>query len=150
YHPHGRDARGVMGNTAATGSHGAIDVHAHLFPQSAVHAEAMGAEWFGSTFAEVPPGAPPVVLTDGTRAPLGSAVHREAPQDPIGRMARAGIATQVVSLLPPLFRYDLPPGVAAAAARAVNDEIAEMCRSWPGRFLGLATLPLQDPPAALG
>jgi aminocarboxymuconate-semialdehyde decarboxylase len=128
---------------------GAVDVHAHLFPQSAVRAEERGGEWFGSTFENVPPDAPPVIVTGGSRLPMGSAVHREPPETRLERMDLAGVATQVISLLPPLFRYDLPPDVAAAAARAVNDEIAGMRRSWPGRFLGLATLPLQDPVAAL-
>lgn len=128
---------------------GAVDVHAHLFPQSAVHAESRGVEWFGSTFVPVPPNAPPALMTDGVRAKLGSAVHREPPEARIDRMDRSGVMTQVVSLLPPLFRYDLPVDVAVAAARAVNDEIAEMHRSWPDRFLGLATLPLQDQAASL-
>ncbi len=126
-----------------------IDVHAHLFPQSAVRAEAAGNAWFGSTFEAVPPGAPPVVLTGGRRAAMGAPEHREPPEHRIAHMDRVGVDAQVVSLLPPLFRYDLPADVGAAAAVAVNDEIAEMHAARPDRFLGLATLPLQDPAAAL-
>jgi aminocarboxymuconate-semialdehyde decarboxylase len=127
-----------------------VDVHAHLFPQSAVRAEAAGESWFGSTFAAVRPGAPPVVLTGGVRAALGAAEHREPPEHRLAHMDRVGVGVQVVSLLPPLFRYDLPPDEGRRAAVAVNDELAEMHRDRPDRFLGLATLPLQDPAAALG
>jgi aminocarboxymuconate-semialdehyde decarboxylase len=127
----------------------AVDVHTHLFPQSAVHAEARGEEWFGSTFEPVPLTAAPVVLTGDSRAAMGSAVHREPPEARIERMDRMGVRTQVISVLPPLYRYELPPDVGLAAARAINDEIAGMRADWPDRFLGLATLPLQDPAGSL-
>ena len=126
-----------------------VDVHAHLFPQSAVRAERAGAAWFGSTFPAVGADAPQVVRTGDRTVELGSAVHREPPEDRIRRMDDAGVTMQVVSLLPPLFRYELPPDVGLAAARAVNDEIADMVRRWPDRFAGLATLPLQDPDASV-
>jgi aminocarboxymuconate-semialdehyde decarboxylase len=126
-----------------------IDVHAHLFPQSAVRAEAAGREWFGSTFEAVPPGAPPVVLTDGVRAAMGAPEHREPPEHRLAHMDRIGVDIQVVSVLPPLYRYDLPPETALAAAVAINNEIAGMHAARPDRFLGLATLPLQDPAASV-
>jgi aminocarboxymuconate-semialdehyde decarboxylase len=127
----------------------AVDVHAHLFPQSAVRAEAHGADWFGSTFEPVAADAAPVVLTAGSRQPMGSPVHREPPEARVERMDRVGVRTQVVSVLPPLYRYELPPDVGLAAARSINDEIAGMRAGRPDRFLGLATLPLQDPDASL-
>lgn len=64
-------------------------------------------------------------------------------------MDELGIDIQVLSVLPPLFRYELPSRIAIPAARDINDDIAELCRSRPDRFLGLATLPLQDVDAAL-
>ena len=124
-----------------------IDVHAHLYPQSAVRAEARGESWFGSTFEAVSPGAPPVVRTGGTRSAMGSPEHRLPPEHRLAYMDRVGVDTQVISVLPPLYRYELPADV--AAAREINDEIAAMHARRPERFLGLATLPLQDPAAAL-
>lgn len=128
----------------------AIDVHAHLFPQSAVHAERSGAEWFGSRFEAVDERDPPVVVTGNRRIALGNAAHRDPPEDRLRAMRARGVSMQVVSLLPPLFRYELPAQLGIAAARRVNDEIVEMTRSYPESFLGLATLPLQDVKAALG
>ena len=33
---------------------------------------------------------------------------------------------------------------ALATSRATNDEIADMVRTWPKRFAGLGTVPMQD------
>jgi aminocarboxymuconate-semialdehyde decarboxylase len=47
------------------------------------------------------------------------------------------------------FKYDLDAELAAIIARECNEELAEMMRSYPDRFTGLASVPLQDPPAAI-
>ncbi|RKP01969.1 hypothetical protein CXG81DRAFT_7136, partial [Caulochytrium protostelioides] len=60
----------------------------------------------------------------------------------------APVDVQVLSPLPLLYAYDAPAAHALALARHVNDAIAEACRAHPTRFLGLATVPLQDPAAA--
>lgn len=62
---------------------------------------------------------------------------------------RSAWTCQVLSLVPPLYRYDVDPETSARGARAVNDKIAEMVRTHPDRFKGLATLPMQDPKRAL-
>jgi aminocarboxymuconate-semialdehyde decarboxylase len=128
-----------------------IDVHAHLFPQSALGAEQKGQDWYGIRFERpASAAAAPAMRIDEKRVALGSSVHREAPDERLKRMDALGVDMQVVSLVPPMFRYDLDAGVGAKFARAVNDEIAGMVSSHPDRFTGLATLPLQDANAALG
>jgi aminocarboxymuconate-semialdehyde decarboxylase len=64
-------------------------------------------------------------------------------------MDAIGVDTQVISLLPPLFGYDLPIADAVSRSRAVNDELEGWVRDWPGRFLALATLPASDADAAI-
>lgn len=142
-------SRPPVGALEASGVPGVVDVHAHLFPQSAVASERAGREWFGSTFDQVGNDVPPRVWTNGRCIDFGSAVHRETPLARLSRMDALGISRQVISLLPPLFRYELSTEVAVAAARSVNDEIAAMVREHPDRFSGLATLPLQDVDASL-
>ena len=39
---------------------------------------------------------------------------------------------------------------AAQLARLLNDHIASLVRSFPTRFVGLGTLPMQDPELAIG
>ena len=50
---------------------------------------------------------------------------------------------------PGFYNYHLDTSVAVATSRESNDEIAEMTGAWPERFAGLATLPMQDPGAAV-
>ncbi len=60
----------------------------------------------------------------------------------------AGIATRVVCLPPFLLRHDLPASDGAAYSRAINDGLAAMADGSGSRIRMLATVPLQDPPAA--
>lgn len=125
-----------------------IDVHAHLLPQSAIRAQQAGDEWFGSIVTADAEGHP-VFETAGRRQHMGSPWHYDPPARRIERMAEHGLDRQLVSLLPPLYRYGLPAPTAIAASQAVNDEIAGMTNDWPEHFSGLATLPLQDMDASI-
>ena len=64
-------------------------------------------------------------------------------------MDRKGIEISVVSPGPQIFFYDLPAADGVRAARLVNDGIAAMVAKDRRRLRGMATLPLQDPEAAL-
>jgi aminocarboxymuconate-semialdehyde decarboxylase len=125
-----------------------IDVHTHLIPQAAYRASRTGDSWHGTRFERGPNGVP-VLLTGDERFPMGSADYWEGPEARLRDMDAARVDVQVLSLTPPLYRYRIPADHGIAAAREANDEIAEIVRGWPHRFVGLATLPLQDPRAAL-
>ncbi len=56
---------------------------------------------------------------------------------------------QVLSPPPFTFLYDLPPKAGITLARAQNDAIASLVEEHPVRFAALATLPMQDPGAAV-
>jgi aminocarboxymuconate-semialdehyde decarboxylase len=61
----------------------------------------------------------------------------------------ANVGVQVLSCIPVLFSYWAKPRQGNDLARYLNDHLAELCKSNPRRFVGLGTLPLQDPQLAL-
>jgi predicted TIM-barrel fold metal-dependent hydrolase len=64
-------------------------------------------------------------------------------------MDALGVERQVLSL-PGLFGLDsLPANESGPLLRRFNDDLAALCRTHPGRFSGLAALPLADPGQAL-
>jgi aminocarboxymuconate-semialdehyde decarboxylase len=60
-----------------------------------------------------------------------------------------GVGVQVLSTVPVMFAYAAPVPRAIDLARLLNDHVASVCREHPRRFVGLGTLPLQAPDAAV-
>lgn len=122
-----------------------IDVHSHFFPDEFLRLvkhdgppAGAGVDRGSGGAVLSMPGHPPVVLT---------------PQfvDPTARLAQLdarGIGMQALSLSPPMVHW-APAELGVALARAYNDGITALCHQYPERFVGLATLPLQDVPAAV-
>lgn len=56
---------------------------------------------------------------------------------------------QVLSTVPVMFSYWAKPEHGHDVARFLNDHLAELCRKDAARFVGLGTLPMQDPARAV-
>ena len=63
-------------------------------------------------------------------------------------MDRMGVDVQAISVAPPQYYYWTEPDLGEKLARRLNERIAEICRQHPTRFVGLGTLPMQDPARA--
>jgi aminocarboxymuconate-semialdehyde decarboxylase len=63
-------------------------------------------------------------------------------------MRAAEVDVQVLSATPQTYLYEQEASLAAACAALQNDQIAELAKSDPDRFLGIATLPMQAPERA--
>ena len=123
-----------------------IDLHTHILPR----------EW---PDLDAKYGYPGFVRLDHhqpccARMMIGDNVFREItdnvwePARRIEDMDRTGVSMQVLSTVPVMFSYWAKPADALDLSRRLNDHIAEVVRAHPGRFAGLATIPLQDPELA--
>lgn len=65
----------------------------------------------------------------------------------IKEMDQNKVDIQVLSIMP-LFQYDLDPELGMVYSQMQNNALAKMVNGHPGRFIGLATVPLQNPKAA--
>jgi aminocarboxymuconate-semialdehyde decarboxylase len=106
-----------------------VDVHAHVTPQRFQRAVLGGATWHGLGPDE---------------GELDNPKNRWQPARRVEEMDRLGVDIQLVSPTDCFYQYRLAPEVTAAIAADCNDEVAEMVRDRPARFMGLGTLPLQD------
>ncbi len=67
----------------------------------------------------------------------------------LAAMDRMRIDISALSVAPPTYFYALSPDAGLRAAQVSNDGIAQMVGRHPARLRGMATLPMQDPDAAI-
>ena len=72
--------------------------------------------------------------------------------DPERRMkdcGHTGVDVQVLSTIPVLFNYWAKGKDCLQVSQFINDQIAEIVQRYPKRFIGLGTLPMQEPDLAI-
>ena len=63
-------------------------------------------------------------------------------------MDATGVDVHVLSVTPQTYLYNQEPALGATLAAIQNDQMAKHIKAHPDRFMGIATLPLQDPKRA--
>jgi aminocarboxymuconate-semialdehyde decarboxylase len=125
-----------------------IDLHTHILPR----------DW---PDLDAKYGYPGFVRLDHykpccARMMIGQRVFREItdntwdPKRRIEECDETGVSIQVLSTVPVMFSYWAKPADGLDLSRRLNDHIAEVVRQHPKRFVGLGTIPMQDPDLAAG
>jgi aminocarboxymuconate-semialdehyde decarboxylase len=127
---------------------GSIDIHTHLLPPELPrykdkygYGGFVGIEQLGGCRARM-------VRDDGK-------FFREVdsrlwePADRLKDCDAHGVSTQVISTVPVMFSYWAKAADALDLSRGLNDHIASVVERSPDRFIGLASVPLQDPELAI-
>jgi len=124
-----------------------IDIHAHITPQCFWRATEGNGSWHSLQRAQDARGRQYAVV-GGRRQQLPPKA-RWTPEERLADMDSLGVDIHVLSPYSGFYNYDLETAVAVATSKDSNDEIGQMTRSWPDRFAGLASLPMQDVRAAI-
>ncbi|MBU3742052.1 MAG: amidohydrolase [Candidatus Kapabacteria bacterium] len=125
-----------------------IDCHAHILPESwpSLREKYGYGGWI--TLDHHRPGHARMLRDDGT-------FFRDIEQncwDPVAIMQDMdahSVDTMVLCTVPVLFSYWAKPDDALDWSMFLNDHLAEVVRNAPRRFIGLGTLPMQDPQLAI-
>jgi aminocarboxymuconate-semialdehyde decarboxylase len=130
-----------------------IDLHSHVIPPNLIDALLKAPERFGAR-GETGHGIR-VVERHGVlhfeRSQRLHEINRELydVDAKLAAMDRMRIDISALSVAPPAYFYELDAEAGLAAARLANDGIAQMVNRHPARLRGMATLPMQDPDAAI-
>jgi aminocarboxymuconate-semialdehyde decarboxylase len=125
-----------------------VDVHAHLAPPSLAAAANTGDSWQGFDVARTSSGA--IGLSDGSRTfSLPKWSGTDSIEQRLQRMDATGVDVQALSVTWRMYQYDAPERQARETATRINEDLSAVVAENPGRFWGLAQLPLQDPAASI-
>jgi aminocarboxymuconate-semialdehyde decarboxylase len=124
-----------------------IDTHAHVFPGDFGPPPA-GCDPAAWPFTEPDPaGDGGKFLVNGPMRFPAAAVWFDAERRLEASAAR-GVDAELLSPFPALLNYRSPAQAGRDLSRVTNEYIAGLVAAFPGRFLGLGTVPMQDPDMA--
>ena len=124
---------------------GTIDIHAHFVPEEYLRLIEAEGEPYGVGLRPGPDG-PMILVGQATIGPITAHYHDLNLR--LKAMDARGVTVHALSLMPPMV-YWADGTLGLRLAKIVNNAMAEAARLHPDHFVALATLPLQDPEAAV-
>ena len=122
-----------------------VDIHAHFVPEEYLRIIEAEGEPHGARIRPGPNG-PMIVVGQVAIGPITAHYHDLDVR--LRAMDKQGVTIHALSLMPPMV-YWADNALGLRLARVVNDAMAGASRAHPERFVFLATLPMQDPEAAV-
>lgn len=119
-----------------------VDIHTHILPEKFPDILSNGAISPSLALEHHKPGCARI-MRDG-------ALFREVltncwdPQVRLAECDQLGVDVHVLSTVPVMFSYRASATAALSVAQFLNEHIGELVASFPKRFVGLGTLPMQD------
>jgi aminocarboxymuconate-semialdehyde decarboxylase len=118
-----------------------IDVHNHFIPEGCFNLPGKEGKPYRPSIV-INSSGQEVMLMDGAQpGPMARKFYD--PEMRMQDMSSMNVDMQVLAPLPALY-YSADADVALGFCREENDRIAEVVKSYPDRFAGMATVPLQD------
>jgi aminocarboxymuconate-semialdehyde decarboxylase len=129
------------------------DLHSHVVPRTIIEAMLKEPDRFdakgqaGNGVKTVERDGMPFFENNGRLSAIDTELYDVDAK--LEAMDRMRIDVSALSVAPPTYFYYLPPDDGLYASRLSNDGIAQMVAKSPSRLRGMATLPMQDPDAAI-
>ena len=111
-----------------------IDTHAHVTPERYKNVVRAGSTWHG---------------LDPVAGELGRGRFDQNLEERLADMEADGVEMQLISPNAGFYQYSNELKTTRVIARECNEEIAETVDAHPTKFVGLGTLPMQDPASAI-
>ena len=124
-----------------------VDSHAHVFAAEAMAGLKEEYRMYAPQL-RVEDGSHVILTGDRSSGPMSYMPGFSDVGERLAVMEKMGVDVQVVSVTPGNFCYEAPVEAGRAISAAQNDAIAGMVDAHPDRFVGCATVALQDPESA--
>ena len=118
-----------------------IDLHAHFIPRDLLDMTDRDGQKHGYTIEKDASGREVLMTGSSFRSTVADMCDLEKR---IQYMDKIGLDMEVISVAPPHIFYEVNAEDSLSFAQRYNSGIAEVVRAYPDRFLGMATVPLQD------
>jgi len=119
-----------------------IDIHTHFAPRDCFDLIGEDGKPFGASIVVDPSGQEMLAFGGLKFGPVARQLYD--PQTRLVDMNRMGVDMQAVSVPPTHLFYNMNADQGLRFSQKENDEIAELVKTYPGRFVGIANVPMQD------